>query len=409
MILAWQLAWRYLRGKGSANAVPVLSKISMSAIAVASGAMIILFSVFNGFEDIIKDLYKAFYPEIKITPVKGKIFSLNDQQFDQLKAINGITAITKVIEDNVLLSSDEEQKVATLRGIDKNYIKVNDIKPYIIKGIDTVNDSNVPTAIVGNQIANQLGLEVNNVFSRIHLFYPNTASENLILTPESAFQQLQLKPNGIFMIQDEFDSKYILASLPLVQQLFLQPGKYSSLELSLNKAADPEIIRANISKLLGKDFLVATRYEQNRTFYMVMKTEKWVVYAILVLVLFIASFNMIGALTMLVLEKQKDIAILKAMGAQSKTIQAIFILEGTLWALVGSSIGLLLGAGICLGQKYFHWIKLQGAFIIDAYPVAMHWTDFILVIFTVIIVGLLTSWYPAVLSVRAEDPSLKSA
>jgi lipoprotein-releasing system permease protein len=409
MTLVWQLAWRYLKGKGTANVVPVLSRISMAAIAVGSCAMIVLFSVFNGFEDLIKDLYKSFYPEVKISPATGKFFRLTDGQFRAIEHVDGIRTMTVVIEDNVLLTSNEQQYIAVLKGIDRRYLDVNNIRPYIYEGKDTVSLTPQPTALVGLRIAAQLGLDVNNVFSSLSVYYPNTAVKNPALNPQSAFQSLLLKPAGIFQVQDEFDSKYILAPISLAQELFLQPGQYSSVELALDGNADPDEVKNQLRELLGSGFNVATRYEQNKTLYMVMKTEKWVVYAILVLVLLIASFNMVGALTMLVIEKQKDIAILQAMGATSQTIRKIFIMEGVLWATVGGLAGILLGAAICKGQEYFQWIKLEGGFLIEAYPVSLQAADFMLVMVTVIVVGLLAAVHPALRAARVEDPSLKAS
>lgn len=409
MTLVWQLAWRYLRGKRAGNVVPVLSRISMVAIAVGSCAMIVLFSVFNGFEDLIKDLYKAFYPEIKVSPVQGKFFSASDQQLQALRGITGIKAVTTVLEDNVLLNNDAEQMVATLKGIDENYFKVNTIKPYIYDGADTVSINPEPTALMGLYIADQMGVSVNSPFVKLTVYYPNTTVSNLSLNPTEAFQSLVLRPAGVFRVQDEFDRKYILAPLPLVQQLFLQQGKYSSVEVSLLPGADPEDVQTQVSKLFGKDYHVESRYEQNRTMYLVMQTEKWAVYAILLLVLLIASVNMVGALTLLVLEKNKDLAILKAMGSQPRAIRSIFITEGVLWSLIGGMIGLLVGVGLCLGQQHYQWIKLQGTFIIDAYPVALHLPDVLVVLATVLMVGLLAALYPAIRATRVEDPTLKSA
>lgn len=409
MFLIRKLAWRYLRGKRGANIVPILSRISMVAIAVGSCAMIVLFSIFNGFEDLIKDLYKAFYPEMKITAARGKFFAIDDRRFSEVRNLQGIAAVTSVIEDNVLLNANDEQQVATLKGIERNYGQVNNLKPYIYDGTDSVTENPVATAIIGLQTANHLGVDIRNVFSRLSIYYPNAAAENLTLNPQSAFQHLVLQPEGIFRIQDEFDSRYLLAPIHAVQELFLQPGKYSSLELSLIPGADAASIKQKLQQIVGSDYRVETRYEQNKTLYMVMQTEKWAVYAILLLVLLIASFNMVGALTLLVLEKQKDIAILKAMGAENKTIRGLFISEGVLWAILGGGIGIVVGGLFCLGQQHFQWIKLQGAFIIDAYPVSMQWTDFLIVFLTVVVVGLLASWYPAMRATRAQDPSLKSA
>lgn len=405
--LVWQLAKRYLKGKRKANAVPILSRISMVAIAVSTCAMIILFSVFNGFEFIVRDLYKAFYPELKVTAAKGKFFSIDETQQIALSDVNGIKTITKVLEDNVLLNSYSEQKVATIKGVDSNYFKVNDVAPYMIEG-DTKLSATEHTAIAGTHLLNQLGIDPNDAFSSIRLYYPNAQVQNISLSPEKAFQTLILQPTGSFRIQDEFDSKYIIADLSLVQQLLQVPNEYSSIELLLNDGVDDEDVKEKLQSILGNDYVVATRFEQNRILYMVMRSEKWAVFAILTLVMMIASFNMVGALSLLVLEKQKDMSILRAMGAQRSTVRNIFISEGMLWSVIGGGTGLLVGLLICLGQMQFGWIKLQGAFIINAYPVKIIATDFLLIIAAIVTVGLLASWFPAYRAAKVEALSLKS-
>lgn len=408
MKLVWQLAWRYLRGKRSANAVPVLSRISMFAIAVGAAAMIILFSVFNGFEDIVKDLYKAFYPELKITAQKGKFFSLNDPQYQQLTRLEGVALTSKVLEDNVLLKSyTGERQVATIKGVDENYFIVNDVAAYVTEGNCSVATEPVKTAVIGTQLATQLGLDVTNVFSSMEAYYPNPNAKGITLSPQDAFRKLRLRPEGAFSVQDEFDSKYLLADLSLVQELVQEKGKYSSIELKLN-TNDAESVKERVEELLGADYIVQTRYEQNQTIYMVMRAEKWAVYGILLLVLIIAAFNMVGALSMLVLEKQKDIAILKAMGATSGQASAVFVTEGVLWSLVGGGAGLLLGALLCVGQQQFGWIKLGGTFIIDAYPVALQFTDFLVIIATIVTIGILAAWFPAARAARVQAISLKT-
>lgn len=407
--LVWHLALRYLRGKRTGNAVPILSRISMAAIAVGSCAMIVLFSVFNGFEHLVKDLYKAFYPEVKISADRGKFFSISPDKIAAIKAVKTVDQLSFVLEDNVLVNSETEQRVATLKGVDKNYMQVNDVEPYIIDGSDSIVAEPVPTAIIGMHIANQMGADVNNVFSKLVLYYPNADGGNFSLDPQAAFQSVQLKPDGVFRVQDEFDGKYILAALPVVQSLLKAEGKYSSIELKLANGGNAEKVQRQLQQILGASYKVETRFEQNRTLYMVMRTEKWAVYAILLLVLMIASFNMVGALSLLVLEKQKDIAILKTMGAQPTAVKAIFITEGILWALTGGFIGLVTGALLCLGQQHFQWIKLGGSFIIEAYPVSIQLPDMLLIIATIIVVGILAAWYPAMRAVKAEDPSLKGA
>ncbi len=407
--LVWQLAIRYLRGKRSGNAVPILSRISMVAIAVGSCAMVVLFSVFNGFEFLVRDLYKAFYPEIKITAARGKFFSVNDAQYQQIQTTAGVANATTVLEDNVLLRSEQEQKVAILKGIDHNYFSVNKVKPYITEGADSVTDYPAPTAIAGTQLLYQMGMDVNNVFSNMMIYYPNSSSSNLSLAPQSAFQSLVLKPVGAFRVQDDFDSKIILASLSQVQQLLQAEGKYSSIELSLKEGTSLVDVQRTLQQKLGTAFRIETRYEQNKTLYMVMRSEKWVMFAILVLVLLIASFNMTGALSLLIIEKRKDMAILMAMGAKATTVRAIFITEGILWALTGGGTGLLFGLALCLGQQHFQWIKMQGSYIIEAYPVHLLATDFVIVILTVALVGFLAAWFPAIKADKATAPSLRSS
>lgn len=406
-ILVWQIALRYLRGKRSANAVPILSRISMVAIAVGSCAMIILLSVFNGFEYLVSDLYKAFYPEIKITAAKGKFFGEDAMLAAAIHNTKGIQTVTRVIEDNVLINSEDNQFIAKLKGIDADYDKVNNYKQYVTEGRDTVTALPEPTAVLGIQLMSQLSLDPDNVFSQVVLFYPD-ASVNAALSPESAFRSQKLRADGAFQAQDDFDSKYILASLPVVQQLFNAEGKYSSIELKLNDGVNADDVKETLKTSLGAAFTVETQFEQNKTMYLVMRSEKWAIYGILFLVLLIASFNMVGALSLLVMEKQKDMAILKAMGAQRGTIRSIFMAEGVLWALMGGLTGLFIGLLICLGQIKFNWISLPGSYVIDAFPVHIEMPDVLLIIATIILIGIMASWYPAVRSTRVEAPSLRS-
>lgn len=402
------IAFRYLRGKRSGNAVPVLSRISMAAIAVGAGALIVLFSVFNGFQQLVEELYKAFYPSVRVTPREGKFFAFGPQQWQQAGQTPGVLAATGVLEDNVLASSEDEQLVLTLKGIDHRYFSVNEVKPYVIAGTDTVSEFPVPTAMVGEAVAARMGIDVNNAFSHLQLFYPNSEASNIALDPTSAFRSLLLKPDGVFKIQNEFDEKYVLAPAGLAAELFNKRGMYSSIELK-TKEGQEEKVRDALEKTLGPQYRIETRFEQNQAMYLVMRAEKWAVYAILLLVLLIASFNMVGGLSMLVLEKQKDMAILRTMGADDGTIRGIFITEGILWSLAGGLAGLLLGGLLCLGQMRFGWIQMDGNFIIKAFPVALQWTDFVLVVFTVALIGFLAAWYPAFKAARTDSYLLRSA
>jgi lipoprotein-releasing system permease protein len=406
--LVWQIMWRYLRGKRKANAVPLLSRISMIAIGVASCAMIVLLSVFNGLGGVIKDTYNAFYPDVRIVPQKGKFFSLSEQQLQNIKQTKGIQLITPTIEDNVLMNNEgNDNQVITIKGVADDFFKVNDLAPYITEGSKTLSGAGEPQAIMGNAIMEQMGMKLDQGSNIITLYYPNVSNTNPAANPMSAFNSMVLIPSGVFKGMDEFDGKYIIASLPLAQELLQAEGKYSAIEINIQEGADAEEIKEVLQKITGAAYRVETRYEQNRTVYSIILLEKWAMYAILVLVLIIASFNMIGALSLLALEKEKDIAILKAMGADNSTIKSIFIGEGILWSMIGGMTGLIFGLIICLLQMQFGFVKMSGM-VIDAYPVAFEFTDFILVVFTIFLAGLLASWRPSQKATRQGMPGLKT-
>lgn len=389
------IALRYLWGKRGSNAAPLLSRISMLALAVGSAAMLILFSVFNGFEQVIGNLYTAFYSDIRITPAQGKFFMPKEDQLGRIRSIKGITVVAPLIEDNVFVHTEDEQMVVTVRGVTPDYFKVNKLSPYIM-GRDSLSLGGiVPTAIVGQHIALRLGLNPDNPFSRITLYYPNREVSNPVLNPADAYSTLELRPDGVFKVQEEFDARYVLAPLSAVQELFRKEAGISSLELKLAPGANEKSVQRALRQALGKDYIVETRYEQNRTLNSVMRTEKWATYAILLFILLIASVNMIGAMSLLVLEKRKDMAILTAMGIPSKTIRSVFLIEGLLWAAVGGSLGIIFGTLLCLGQQQWGWVKLNGEFIIEAYPVAMQAWDFVVIGLTVLGVGTLAALYPS--------------
>ncbi|MDI9318848.1 MAG: FtsX-like permease family protein [Phycisphaerales bacterium] len=394
--LVGRLALRYLRGKGTANAVPILSRISMVAIAVSSCAMIILFSVFNGFEGLVDGLYKAFYPDIKITATKGKFFVPEKQLLQKITQLDALEQHTMVLEDNVLINTEEGDYLpVSIKGVDKNYFDINDVAPYITKGNGSLIDAPIPTLIIGQHIAANLGVDVDNVFARIMVFYPNTKVDVGNVSPTDAFQSMIFKPDGVFMVQEEFNSKYILAPIGKVQELLGQAKAISSIDLKLKPNYSLEKAKKELQQNLGTAYTVNTRYEQNKAVYMVMHSEKWAGYAILLFVLLIASFNMVSALSLLVLEKQKDMGTLRTMGILPSQLSKVILLEGVLWSLVGGSAGLLLGLLLCWAQTQFKLIKIQGAFIIDAYPVAVQWTDVIVVLMTISVVGFVAAIYPA--------------
>lgn len=408
-----RIALRYWKGSKTTNAAPILSRISMIAIATGAAAMFIMLSVFNGFDYLVKDLYKAFYPDLSITTLKGKHFSLSAAQLQRIQHLPGVIQTTKVLEDHVLAGDeqafadgDHQQKVVTLKGIDVSYFDVNDIKDSI-ESLQPIHFLKEGQAILGWQIARILGVDYRNNFSGIRLYYLNPTVTQPELKPEEAFLSLPLHPVGTFQVDGEFDDKYVLAPLAQVQELFQLKGQMSSLELKLEPHREQDL-KKQIQQLLGPEYAVRNRFEQNTTVYMMLSSEKWAMYFILTFVLIIASFNMIGALTMLVIEKNKDMGILIAMGAQQQQLSKIIVLEGILWALTGGIAGIVLGGILCFLQQQFGLIQLGSSFVVSTYPVKMLFTDVLIILGTVLGIGLFASIYPAIKGSRPKDISLKS-
>lgn len=397
---AFKIAWRYFRGKKSAQAINIISWISVGAIAVSSAAMIVLFSVFNGLEDTVRDMYNAFNPELKVTADKGKFFAVTDSQRQQIARIPGLAYASYSLEDMVLLTGTEEQRVATLKGVDDDWFRVSRLDSFMTDGrASWGSDHSYTPAIMGLGVSIAMNIDVNNAFSGLKISYPR---KGVVVTenPDEALNSIVVKPEGNFRIQDEFDGQYVLVPLSAARSLFDMPGQVSSVEIRLKEGTGTGAVREALQQILGAKITVADRFEQNKTFFMIMRSEKWAVYAILLMVLLIASFNMIGSLSMVVLEKKKDIAILKSMGAGKGMIRTVFLLEGLLLAVLGSCIGLAAGLLLCIGQHYFGWIALPDGFIIEAYPVQLQVRDFILVSVTAMTVGLLAAWYPALKAAR---------
>lgn len=381
----------------------------MGAIGVGAAALIIVLSVFNGFEGLVRSLYSSFYPELKISPVYGKTMLIPVSRLDSLKDMPFVKQLSRTLEEKALLQYNGEKMIVELKGVDTAFQRMTGIKRKMVRGNFDVGSPAIPKAVLGVGVESVLGVDVRNNLIPIILYLPRATGSSFML-PQQAFYTGQLIPEGAFAIQQDFDNKYVLTNLRFLQSLMGKSAtEVSALELSVQPGADLEKIQRDVSRLFPqKQYKVETRYEQNRSLYLVMQTEKWAVYAILCFIFVIAAFNMIGALSMLVIEKRKDISILKAMGAGDGLIQRIFLAEGLLISLTGAAIGTVVALLICLGQQYFGWVKLGGGtFVVDAYPVDMQWSDFLLVWITILIVSLLAAWYPAQKAAR-QPVDLKS-
>ena len=395
--LSIRLAVRYFFGKKSAQAINIISWISVGAIAVSTAAMVILLSVENGFDGLLKELYKAFYPPLKVSPKAGKWLTVSEMQQQQLRQIPGIDMVAFSIEDHVLLSANEDQRFGTLKGVDAAWMQISGLDRYIVDGNATLEQQpDYIPAVIGVNIAAVLGINIQNPFSALSVYYPNPAGTASRNNPLNALNSALVKPQAVFKVQSDFDSKYVLIPLPAAQSLLGAGSNISSIAIKPKDGISEKELKKQLLHLFGNQVIVENQFEQNRTLWMIMRSEKWAIYVILLFVLLLSSFNMIGALSMLVMEKKKDITILKSMGATQRQIRDIFITEGLVMAFIGGITGVFFGAIICFSQQIFGWMKLgDGVFIIEAYPVKVMAGDMILVIVTALIIGLIAAWQPA--------------
>ncbi len=399
-----RIALRYLFSKKSTNAINIISYISMTGMGVGAFALIVVLSVFNGFEGLIKDLYNAFYPELIITPAQGKVFDNNDFIEQKMKADKSVVSYTKTLEENAYFEYEGKATIATIKGVDENYTNTTDVAAYVRQGDFYLRDSTKDYAVIGANINQALNASIENNFAMMSIRVPKITNASVFM-PDDAFNTAYVVPAGIFSIQQEFDSKYVIVSLPLAQQLIGIENAVSAFEVKLKPGVDADRQKEFFQSAFGKDYKVQTREELNEVLYRVVKMERWAVFAILSFILVIISFNIVGSLTMLAIEKTKDISILKAMGASATDISKIFLLEGIFTAMLGAGIGLFLGLLLCYLQINYGFVKLAeggASFVVDAYPVKVITSDIFLTFFTVAGISILASLVPAIKAAKQK-------
>lgn len=402
--MIWQFASRYFRAKKSTNAINIIAWVSVSAIAVGAGALIVVLSVFNGFEGLVKSLYTTFYPSVKISAVSGKTITLTAAQLKQIAAVKGVVEMTEVVEEKAVLRYGEgDQTIAILKGVDSNYNKVAAVDKSIARGKFDTGDENGYKAVLGVELEIALGVDVERDMTPVSVYLPRR-NITTVTTPEDALGSGVLYPSGSFAIQEEFNSKYVITNIAFMRGLLgMNEDEMSALEVKGSPGLDDMVLKNRLQAALGNGYNIETRYEQNQALYAIMQTERWFVYVLMSFILVIAAFNMIGSLYMLVMEKRKDITILKAMGARPRLITRIFLTEGLIIAGIGTLIGFGVSILFCVLQQRFGLIRLEEeSFLVSAYPVSMHVSDFILVSVTIIVIGVAASWYPARRAGRQE-------
>ncbi|HKH62237.1 MAG TPA: FtsX-like permease family protein [Flavitalea sp.] len=392
-----QFAWRYFNAKKSTNAINIIAWVSMVAIVFITASFIIVLSVFNGFEGLVKSLYSSFYADLKVSPAQGKVLTITPEQLRNSSAINGVKNYSLVVEEKTLLQNGDVQTIVYLKGVDDQYKDVTAVASKIIRGKFDLGTADQPGIVLGSGIENAIGVQSDRAVYPLtaYLFKPGVNIN--VVDPYQAFSAENIAPTGTFFIQQDIDNKYALTNVDFMKRMLgMKENEYSSLEIGLVDPDQADNIKEKVAKVFGSAYVIETRYEQNKGLYSVMTLEKWGIYGILTLMLIVASFTMIGALTMLIFEKQKDIQVLKAMGANNNLIKKIFIAEGLLLASLGTVGGMILALLIGWAQKKFNLISIQGGtFLIDSYPVNMVSSDFLLVAITVLVVAWFASWVPS--------------
>jgi len=394
--LNFLFAWRYFKAKKSTNAINIIAWISIVAIIIGTTALILVLSVFNGFEGLVKSLYSTFYTDLKIFPAEGKVMTVTQEQLQQLKGVSGIKNYSLVVEEKALLQNGEFQSVVYLKGVDDNYRFTTGVADNIVRGNYDIGTEDNPKLILGAGVENAIGVLTDRNIFPLKIYLPRKSETEQINMLEDISSDT-INTSSTFLIQQDFDNKYAITNIDFVKRgLKLENDQYSGLEITLADPSSTREARRQLVNIFGKDYLIQTRYEQNRSLYSIMNVERWVIYGVLSLILVVAAFNMIGALTMLVLEKEKDISVLHALGANRNFIQKIFLSEGLLLALIGGGIGMLLAFGIAWAQMNFGLVRIEGgSFIIDYFPIKLRLFDFLLVGATVFVIAFIAAWIPS--------------
>ncbi|MBR6197013.1 MAG: FtsX-like permease family protein [Bacteroidaceae bacterium] len=399
MNASFYIARHYLLSKKSHHAINIISGVSVCGVAIATAALVCILSVFNGFQDMVADLFTSFDPELKVIPVQGKYMAADEEELEQLRKNEDIAVLTEVIEDNALLTVNNRQMMVTVKGVGDNFQQLTNIDDILVgDGTYELEADVIDYGICGLALLNQLGVTAD-CRAPFYLYAPRKGEGVDMTDPlENLNQEELFSPNVAFMVkQNKYDSSYIITSISLARRLFEKQGYVTAIELKFKDGVSISRAKADIEKVLGTKYKVLDRYEQQEDTFKIMKVEKLISYVFLTFILLIACFNIIGSLSMLIIDKKQDVITLRNLGASDSMIRGIFLFEGRMISVIGAVIGITLGVGLCLVQQYYKVVKFgsdEGTYIIDTYPVSVHATDIVLVLVTVIVIGFLAVWYP---------------
>ena len=401
MSFPFYIARRYLFSKKSHNAINVISGVSVCGVALATLALVCTLSVFNGFQDLVTTMFTAFDPEIKITATNGKVFDAQDERIQLLKELPEIEVFSESLEDNAMVQYKGRQTMVVIKGIEDNFNQLTAIDSILYgRGDWILQDEVVDYAIPGIELVSVLGTGIR-FLDPLEVYAPKRGVKINVANPSTSFESSYLHSSGlVFAVnQQKYDASYILTSLSFARDLFQYETEVSSIELRLVIDADLKKVKNEIRRILGNDFLVLDRYEQQADTYRIMEVEKLISYVFLSFILLIACFNVIGSLSMLIIDKRNDVVTLRNLGADDQLISRVFLFEGYMITFFGALIGVGLGLLLCFIQQEFGLISLgsgssAGAFVVDAYPVSVYATDVILVLITVLVTGFLSVFFP---------------
>ena len=398
MNFPFYIARRYLFSKKSHNAINVISAISVCGVALATLALVCTLSVFNGFQDLVASFFTAFDPELKITAVRGKVFDGQDPRVLALKQLPEVAVYSESLEDNAMVQYQGRQAMAVIKGVEDNFDRLTPIDSILFgRGSLTLHDEVVDYAIPGIQLLSALGSGIR-FLDPLEIYAPKRGAKVNVANPSTAFVSGNLFSSGlVFAVnQEKYDASYILTSLAFARRLFQYDTEVSSVNLRLKPDADIDAVKRKLQDRLGEEFRVQDRYEQQADTYRIMRVEKLISYLFLTFILVIACFNVIGSLSMLIIDKREDVVTLRNLGADDNQIVRIFLFEGRMISFFGAFIGVVSGLLLCWIQQTFGLIRLgsSGSFVVDAYPVSVEAMDVIIVFVTVLLVGFLSEWYP---------------
>ena len=399
MNFPFYIARRYLFSKKSTNVINIISGISIVGVAVATMALVVTLSVFNGFHDLVASFFTQFDPQLKIVPVVGKTASANDPALLRIKQLPSVAVATECLEDQALAVYGNRQQMIRLKGVEDNFDSLTHVREILEgEGDFELHAADMYYGIPGLGVAYQMGLGYTYQ-QPLKIYAPRREGQLNMANPSDGFVEDELYSPGVVfcMKQSKYDKNYILTSIDFTRQLFDQHGRLSSLELRLRAGSDFEQVKRQIQDLAGGRFHVYDRYEQQEDTFRIMKVEKLIAYVFLTFILLIACFNIIGSLSMLIIDKRQDVVSLRNLGATERQISQIFLFEGRMISVIGALIGIAAGLLLCWLQQQYGFVRLgtsEGSFVVDAYPVSVHPSDVIIVLVTVLVVGFLSVWYP---------------